>query len=156
MKAQFRRALVQDLELKRRRQRLEQRAAELVEIKGGIGTGVISGEAWIPALPTLTELANAKEATEAAFKKAMRQRSYLRVTSLEEQLVAIEARQTTIGREEKLAEEAYLRALAEANRPKPRPQWDSVEGDYRRTKPLLKTFRNSQNDEGNVSSLSTI
>jgi hypothetical protein len=72
VKAQFRRALVQDRELKRRRKKLEIRAAQLVEIKGGIGTGVISGEAWIPALPTLTELASAKEQTELAFKHAMK------------------------------------------------------------------------------------
>jgi len=160
VKAQFRRALVQDRELRRRRIRLEKRAADLVEIKGGIGTGVISGEAWIPALPTLTELANAKTATEAAFKSAMRQRAYTRVTSLEEQLVAIESRQATIGREERLAEEAYLRELEEANRPKPRPTWDQVEGEFRHSKPLLRSLKRNQtnsttldNDEKTAASI---
>ena len=62
VKAQFRRALVQDKELRRRRARLEARAAETVEIVGGIGTGVIHGEAFIPAVPTPAELAAAKVA----------------------------------------------------------------------------------------------
>lgn len=74
-------------------------------------------------------------------------RSYLRVTSLEEQLVEIESRQVNIGREERLASEAYELALEEARKPKARPIWDKVEGDFRRTRPLLKTLRHRGEEE---------
>jgi len=137
VKAQFRRALVQDKELRRRRARLLARVAEQKVIPGGIGTGVITGQAWIPALPTLEELEAAKASTLASFKVAMAGRAYSRVTALEEQLFAITSTKDAVAAQQASAQEADEAREVERRRPKARAPWDATEGAFLRSDPLL-------------------
>jgi hypothetical protein len=140
VKAQFRRALVQDKELRRRRARLLARVAEQKVIPGGIGTGVITGQAWIPALPTLVELEAAKASTLASFKVAMAGRAYSRVTALDEQLVAIVNKVGSVERQQVEARVRDEAEEAERLRPAARAPWDRTEGAYVKSDPLLFNF----------------
>jgi len=151
VKAQFRRALVQDEELKRRKKCLELRIAEQVEILGGVGTGMIRGEAFIPAVPTVSELESARKQTEQSLKQAMARRLYSKVTSLEEQLVAIKARQLTIFDEIAAGEASEEAERLEKLKQRPRAQWDRVEGQFRHAPPLL--FSLTQKEAGRVLTL---
>ena len=137
VRARFRKALVQDEELRRRRRRLKKRALENVEIVGGAGTGAVKGEAEIPALPSSRELSEAAAATQAELKKAMDARLYSRVTALEEQIQAIERRKVEV----KAEEDAFARDQRErevaARRAPPRQRWDASAGKYLCAAPLL-------------------
>lgn len=49
-----------------------------------------------------------------------------------------------------MAIEAHRLYLEELNRPKERPVWDKVEGEFRKTKPLLKTLKHNKDDDDDV------
>jgi hypothetical protein len=105
---------------------------------------MIRGEAFIPAVPTPAELEAARSQTEASLKVAMQRRLYAKVTSLEEQLVAIKKRQLTIADEIQAGEAADELERLAALKEKPRAPWDLVENGFRNAEPLMFSLKKQE------------